>query len=109
MSDIYSVGYNDFTKEVLDSNLPVVVDFWAEWCGPCKMFTAVVEAIAQIYQGKIKVVQVNVDEEPELSEKFEVMTIPTLALIVGGKTVDTLMGAYPRHKVEEWLKQHGID
>jgi len=108
MADLISVGKNNFQTEVLDAAVPVLVDFWAAWCGPCQMFAPVVDAVAKAYEGRLKVVRVNVDEEPELSESYEVMSIPTLALIRNGKTVDTTMGALPRQMLEQWLKQNGI-
>ena len=108
MSNICAISKDSFQHEVLDSQLPVIVDFWADWCGPCRMFATVIDAIAEAYQNDLKVVKVNVDEEPELSEKYEVMTIPTLALIVNGQTVDTVSGAIPQLKVEEWLQKHSI-
>ena len=109
MSDVCSVRKDDFQSEVLDSDLPVLVDFWAEWCGPCKMFAPVLDALAEAYQGKLKVVRVNVDEEPELSEEYDVMSIPTLALIKAGKTLDTATGALPKNSLEQWLSKNGIN
>ena len=108
MPHICSVDKNAFQSQVLDSSLPVLVDFWADWCGPCKMFAPVLDAVAAAYQGKLKVVRVNVDEEPELSQVFEVMSIPTIVLIRNGETVGTLMGALPQQKVEQWLMERGV-
>lgn len=108
MSSIISVGKDDFQKQVLEATLPVLVDFWAAWCGPCQMFAPVVDTIAEAYADKLTVVRVNVDDEPELSDTFDVMTIPTLTLIKNGEELDTLVGALPRHMVEEWLTQHGV-
>ena len=109
MSEIISVNKDNFQSQVVDSPLPVLVDFWASWCGPCKMFAPVLDAIAAAHQGKLKVVRVNVDEEPELSEQFDVMSIPTLALISKGQVQDTIMGALPRNNVEQWLSEQGIN
>lgn len=106
MSSLCAVGLHNFQNEVLDSALPVLVDFWADWCGPCRMFAPVVESVAQAYAEKLKVVQVNIDEEPELASKYEVMTIPTVVLIRSGKTVDTVVGALPKHMLERWINQH---
>ena len=109
MSNISSVGKDEFQHEVLESPLPIVVDFWAEWCGPCKMLAPIMEDIAAANQKKLKVVKINIDEEPELSEQFEVMTIPTLMLFNNGILVDTKVGALPRHMLESWLKQQGVN
>lgn len=108
MSDIISVGKDDFTTEVLESQLPVLIDFWAVWCGPCRMFAPVVNAIAKNYADKLKVVKVNTDNEPELAEKFEIEGIPTLVLMREGEFVDALINALPLHTVEEWLQGHGV-
>lgn len=108
MSLIQSVGKDDFQTEVLESQLPVLIDFWAAWCGPCQMFAPVVESLAEAHADKLKVVKVNVDDEEELSDTFDVMTIPTMALIKDGETLDTMVGALPRHMVEQWLVQHGV-
>lgn len=108
MSSINSVGKDDFQTQVLEANLPVLIDFWAAWCGPCRMFSPVVEAIAESHAEQLKVVKVNVDEQPELAEQFDIMSIPTLALIKDGETMDSLTGAVPRQMVEQWLKEREI-
>jgi len=106
MSSIPSITRDNFNKEVLDSTLPVLIDFWAGWCGPCQMFSPVVEDIANSHADKLKVVKLNVDEQPEIANKFEVKTIPLLILVRNSKRVDSLMGARPRHMVEQWLQHH---
>lgn len=85
-----------FKTEVLDSDLPVIVDFWAEWCGPCRMVAPVLDEISSEYQGKLKVVKVNVDEEPQLAMDYQVTGIPLLGVFQGGKIVKHLVGARPK-------------
>ena len=87
MSEIV-ITKNNFEEEVINSNVPVLVDFWATWCGPCKMIAPVIEEIAEQYDGKLTVGKVNVDEEPELTMQFGIKSIPTLAFIKDGKTFD---------------------
>ena len=84
---------DNFNREVLDSEVPVLVDFYADWCGPCKMMSPVVEKIARDYSGKAKVGKVNVDEQQELARQFGIMSIPSFVFIKDGKKVDQAMGA----------------
>ena len=87
---------NNFRDEVLNSDIPVLVDFWATWCGPCRMVAPIVEEIADEYDGRIKVGKVNVDEEAELSMQFRVASIPTLMVFKNGKLVNTAVGYRPK-------------
>ena len=87
---------NNFRDEVLNSDIPVLVDFWATWCGPCRMVAPIVEEIADEYDGRIKVGKVNVDEEPELAMQFRVASIPTLMVFKNGHLVNTAVGYRPK-------------
>ncbi|MBC8535781.1 thioredoxin [Feifania hominis] len=100
---VVSVNERNFDSEVLQSTLPVLIDFWAPWCGPCKMFSPVVDEVAERQQGKLKVCKVNIDEEPGLAQRFGVMSIPTVALIRGGKLEKTSVGYRTREQLEEML------
>lgn len=95
----------NFDREVLSSDLPVLVDFWAAWCGPCKVLSPIVSQLAEEYQGKIKVGKVNVDENNQLAMKYSVMSIPTLKFFKGGKVVGEMVGAAPKTSVEAELKK----
>ena len=98
---------DNFKEEVLDSTIPVLVDFWASWCMPCKMVAPTVEAIAKEYSGKLKVGKLNVDEAPKTASTYGVMSIPTLAVFKGGKMVDKMIGAVSKeaiiHKIEPYI------
>ncbi len=83
---------DNFDLEVIDEPTPVLVDFWASWCGPCQMASPVLEEIAKEYEGKLKVTKVNVDEEPTLAQKYSVMSIPTVVLFKDGKEIDRQVG-----------------
>ncbi len=96
----------NFKKEVLESELPVLVDFWAPWCGPCKMVGPVVEEIAAEYAGRARVVKLNTDENQEVAQAYRIMSIPTLAIFKGGKVVDGIIGAAPKQMLRELLDKH---
>lgn len=94
----------NFENEVMKSNIPVLIDFWAPWCGPCRMMGPIIEQLAEEYEGKAKVGKVNVDEEGELSQAFRVMSIPTIVLVKDGKVVKQAVGARPKAEVEAMLQ-----
>jgi len=101
-----NVDENAFQEEVLQETIPTAVDFWAPWCGPCKMITPVLEEIAKKYPGRIKVVKINSDENPSLSSRYNIQGIPTIILFLDGKEVDRLVGAAPREHIMQFLHLH---
>ncbi|MBA4418287.1 MAG: thioredoxin [Syntrophus sp. (in: bacteria)] len=105
MSSAQAVTDTDFAKEVLESDIPVVVDFWATWCGPCQAMGPVIDAVAGDYAGKVKVLKLNVDENPVTPSKYGVRGIPTLILFDKGEIVDRIIGAQPKNAVENLLKK----
>ena len=94
----------NFENEVMKSDIPVLIDFWAPWCGPCRMMGPIIEQLAEEYEGKAKVGKVNVDEEGELSQAFGVMSIPIIVLVKDGKVVKQAVGARPKAEVEAMLQ-----
>ena len=100
------VNDKNFKQEVLESDLPVLVDFWAVWCGPCLMVAPVVEQIAKEYNGKLKVCRLNVDEAPQTASEYGIMSIPTLAIFKNGEIADKVIGALPKSVLEETVKKY---
>ena len=92
-----------FDAEVLKAQEPVVVDFWAEWCGPCRMIAPALEEIAGTMAGKVKVVKLNVDENPGTATKYGIMSIPTLMIFKNGQLASRQIGAVPKQKLEQWI------
>lgn len=95
---------NNFEQEVLKSDIPVLVDFYADWCGPCKMIAPVVEQIAAEYAGKVKVGKINVDENQKVAQKYNIMSIPTFLVFKNGEVTDTLVGAVSKDALVEKIK-----
>ncbi|MDQ2687624.1 MAG: thioredoxin [Armatimonadota bacterium] len=107
MSAAAAVSTAEFDKEVLESNVPVLVDFWAVWCGPCRAIAPAVDAVAQEYAGKAKVLKLNVDDSPEIAGRYNVMSIPTLMIFKDGQKVGELVGGQnTKQTIGAALSQH---
>lgn len=103
--DTVVVGDSSFKNEVIDSNTPVLVDFWATWCAPCRAIAPALEDLATQYKGKVKIAKVDVDENQGVAQQYGIRSIPTLLMFKGGKVVEQLVGAVPKAKLEDTLKK----
>ena len=101
----YKFTTDNFEKEVLQSELPVLVDFYADWCGPCKMMAPIVESLAESFDGKVKVGKLNIDEEMDIAQKYRVMSIPTFIVFKGGQALETSVGAMSKDDLEKKLQK----
>ena len=106
MSAALQVTDASFKQDVLESDIPVLVDFWAPWCGPCRMVAPVVDEIAQQYEGKVKVVKLNTDENPNVASQYGIRSIPTLMIFKGGQRVDMVVGAVPKTTLANTLEKY---
>ncbi len=99
----YTITDSNFDEEIKNSKVPILVDFWAEWCGPCKQIGPILEDIGEVKKDKLKILKLNIDENPQTPQKFGVRGIPTLMLFKDGKLVDTKVGSLPKNMLESWL------
>ena len=106
MAHEVEITNDNFDTEGLKSDIPVLVDFWAEWCGPCKMIDPIVEELAESYEGKLKVGTVNVDDEGDIAARYGIVSIPTLLVFKGGEIVNKQVGAVPRPAIENLFKEY---
>jgi thioredoxin 1 len=106
MSSAVAVTDSSFEQDVIGSEIPVLVDFWAPWCGPCRVVATVVDEIANQYEGKIKVVKLNTDENPGIATQYGIRSIPTLMLFKGGQKVDSVVGAVPKTTIANTIEKH---
>lgn len=104
--NIVKVTDDSFQKDVLSASGPVLVDYWADWCGPCKMIAPVLEELADEYDGKLTVAKLNVDENPQTPPQYAIRGIPALMMFKGGEVVDTKVGAVPKSELEAFIDEH---
>lgn len=106
MSEVLHINDTDFESVVVNSNIPVLLDFWAPWCGPCKMIAPVLDELAPEFAGKVKIVKMNVDDNQATPAQFGVRSIPTLLLIKNGQVIATQVGALPKTQLANFINQH---
>ncbi|BCJ97829.1 thioredoxin [Anaerocolumna chitinilytica] len=102
---VLKITRENFKKEVMESKMPVLLDFWASWCGPCKMVSPIIDQVAEEKKDTIKVGKINIDEEGELAEQFRIMSIPTLVVIKDGKIVESSVGVKPKNAILSLLSE----
>jgi len=105
MADIFEVSDKNFDSEIMKADQPAMVDFWAEWCGPCKMVGPIVEELAKEYKDKVKIAKMDVDQNRETPARFGIRNIPTLIFFKNGEVAKTIIGAQPKSSIEEELKK----
>ena len=103
---IISVEDNNFKEKVLESKQPVLCDFWAEWCGPCKQISPILSEISQEYENKITIAKINIDNNPEVPSKYGIMSIPTLILFNNGKMVGSQIGLLEKQTITDWINEN---
>jgi len=106
MNSAMDVTAQNFDQEVIASSIPVLVDFWAEWCGPCRMLAPSVDALAQELAGRLKVCKVNIDNDPSIAAKYGIMSIPTLILFKGGNIAEQIVGLIPKQTLSDKITPH---
>jgi thioredoxin 1 len=99
-AEVMNIGDGDFSKEVLESDKPVLVDFWATWCAPCRAIAPSVDALATQYEGKVKFTKLNIDDNQDTPQQYGIRSIPTLLVFKGGKVVGQIVGAVPKDRIE---------
>ncbi|MBE7027004.1 MAG: thioredoxin [Ruminococcaceae bacterium] len=105
-NNVIEITTQNFENEVLKADVPVLVDFWASWCGPCKMVSPIIDELADDFEGRAKVGKINVDEQMELAEKFKVMTIPTVMIFKNGEMVQKSVGAKPKSEFAQMIENN---
>ena len=103
MSEV-TITKNNFEQEVLNSDIPVLIDFWATWCGPCKMIAPIIEELSEELEGKVVVAKLDVDQAPDIAGRYGVMSIPTMLVFEGGKVVKHTVGFQPKERLKAWLE-----